>query len=411
MKKRAPIVIRLFSESMSEEERAFYGVPEGRSPWPTWPPLCVNCGEPAAGGVPAAAERKGDEVRLEAPVCARHRDLKHRRYGWVTSAGLWLSYVGVTGFFVTLYFAFSMSEASRGMSDGLFLLSLVSLATAFFGFYFVRLVQSISRDFREWLQVPALSLRIVRSTPYFRDLALRFGGEEVEQNFIAENDHLLAEKLDVLAAQRRDEALAAARSAGDTASAQYEFGLALERLAEFEKAREAYSRVVELDPRHADGWRHLGACWFALSRPKEAEQAFTRALEIDANDADTLLLLSSLFELTNRPFHAESRLKQAAKLHEGDADIQFRLGDYLLRRRKVREAREAFERSLAVDPAFNRSLVGLGLTQAQMDDEDGFAATIERLRALSPDLAHRLQASVSMTRPEFAHAGTKSPKP
>lgn len=139
---------------------------------------------------------------------------------------------------------------------------------------------------------------------------------------------------------------------GDRLSAEEWFGWGCEMEAtSLEEAREAYSRALALDPRHADAhvnvgrllhesgdaagaeghYRHalearpdhataafdLGVALEDLGRDREALEAYDRAIDLDPANADAHYNAASLCEKLGRPAQALGHLKACRELIRG----------------------------------------------------------------------------------------------
>ncbi len=71
----------------------------------------------------------------------------------------------------------------------------------------------------------------------------------------------------------------------------------------------AFRRVVDLDPRHVDAWRGLGAALAADDTARAAE-AWQRVVELDPRDFDTLYNLGMLLTEANRRAEALPYLRR-----------------------------------------------------------------------------------------------------
>lgn len=71
-------------------------------------------------------------------------------------------------------------------------------------------------------------------------------------------------------------------------------GLALYKQSDFNEAKNAYQRAVELDPERAPRFISLAQVYRALGQLEHAVVALNKALEIDENNIDFLLLLVTI---------------------------------------------------------------------------------------------------------------------
>lgn len=386
--------MRVFSDRLDEEERQLYGIDVDANDQIIWPEICVNCGREQAGMVPVACEGRGDAYSFEVPVCREHYQARNKNFGWVTTLGLWISYIGIIGFFVSLYYVFSFS--ARGQNTNfIFLMSAVSLFVAFLGFYLVRLVQSIWPGFREWLNVPAVSARLKRSTPYYRDIAYTFGNVDYEARFEKENAHLFTDELKQNFTNNLVKLHDAIDADPKSEQAHFQLGRAYERAGDFSVANESYARALELKPDFIDAHKHMGACYFALSDAKKAEVSFNSAAELAPEDPDIHLLLAALYEQTGTKSRVEESLREAADNAGDDPNLHARIGEFHLRMGRIEQALSQFEQVLQIDQYHPGSVIGAGYCYLRLDNKIAFGELKAKVSQHDPRLANELNRFVS----------------
>jgi tetratricopeptide (TPR) repeat protein len=95
------------------------------------------------------------------------------------------------------------------------------------------------------------------------------------------------------------------------------------------QARDLYLRALELDPRFAPAWAHLGRCYRVIGKFIEnlpdsealAEDAFKRAIALDPRLTIAHKFYAALESDTGRSQHALARLLREAARHGNDAEL------------------------------------------------------------------------------------------
>ena len=95
------------------------------------------------------------------------------------------------------------------------------------------------------------------------------------------------------------------------------------------RARDLYLRALDLDPRFAPAWAHLGRCYRVIGKFVEsladseslAEDAFTRAIALDPRLTIAHKFYAALESDTGRSQHALARLLGEATQHGNDAEL------------------------------------------------------------------------------------------
>jgi len=135
---------------------------------------------------------------------------------------------------------------------------------------------------------------------------------------------------------------------------------------EFEKARDIYLRVLELDPALADARRELAMALFELGDFSGAKDELIDALRLNPADAWSYVVLANLYVKGDRDFAAAARfLTRALELKPGDpyalnslAAVSRELGD-------SEKALRYFDEAIAAQPEFANAWFGKALLLSQ----------------------------------------------
>jgi tetratricopeptide (TPR) repeat protein len=123
----------------------------------------------------------------------------------------------------------------------------------------------------------------------------------------------------------RRQALAARSSEGEMAAEEwYEMGMHLE-VAAPDEARDAYRRVLELDPLHADAHVNLGRLLHEQGQLHEAEEHYRGALAADPDSITAAFNLGVVLEDLGRSDEAVFVYERLIKKDAGNADAHFNL--------------------------------------------------------------------------------------
>ncbi|HLO64330.1 MAG TPA: tetratricopeptide repeat protein [Azonexus sp.] len=153
--------------------------------------------------------------------------------------------------------------------------------------------------------------------------------------------------------------LAARPSAGGIA--HYFLGNALRGEGEFELARQAYQRAVELEPDMAEAFNNLALVLNRLGQEEEAKAAFRRAQEINPALVAPQINLGALMARSSTVDEAETLLAKAVDLDPQSTDARVNYGAVLMRQRRFAEAEQAFRYVLAREPGHASAELNLGL--------------------------------------------------
>ena len=133
----------------------------------------------------------------------------------------------------------------------------------------------------------------------------------------------------------------------------FNYGAAAEQAGLYEKAADLLRKSIALDPANsAEAYNYVGYMWADHNMHlDEAEAMIKRALESEPNNASYLDSLGWVEFRKGKFDQALSDLLRAAKTVERDDPVVFEhIGDTYLKLNRVREALDAWQKALALDP-------------------------------------------------------------
>jgi len=151
------------------------------------------------------------------------------------------------------------------------------------------------------------------------------------------------------------------------ADVQYQAGLSLHEIKDYEGAVHYYQEAIHLKPDFADAYANLGTALHALNRDDEALAALQKALKINPNMEEVKTLVASLNQA-----HASQALTEAVRLHQA--------GQY-------QEAIAQYEIALKRDPKNPDILSRYGLALQSLKHYKEAQAAYDKAIAASPDTA------------------------
>lgn len=133
----------------------------------------------------------------------------------------------------------------------------------------------------------------------------------------------------------------------------FNYGAAAEQAGLYDKAADLLRKSIALDPENsAEAYNYLGFMWADHNMNlDEAETMIRRALESEPNNASYLDSLGWVEFRKGQFDRALDNLLRAAKTAEHDDPVVFEhIGDTYLKLNRTREALEAWQKALALDP-------------------------------------------------------------
>jgi tetratricopeptide (TPR) repeat protein len=181
----------------------------------------------------------------------------------------------------------------------------------------------------------------------------------------------------------RDLLRSMAQTTPDVAALRYELGRLLRETGENDAAIAAFSRAIELEPLHANGWRDLAEALAKADRRTESAQAYAKFLELSTPDLQRLESAAAA-DKADLPA-AEAALRTWLQKHPTDAFALQLLGTVYLRLSRHEEAAEQFSKALELAPDYTEARFHFAGTFVYRGDWKGALETAEKLLEDNPD--------------------------
>ena len=161
------------------------------------------------------------------------------------------------------------------------------------------------------------------------------------------------------------------------ADAYFRLGIALEKLGKIGGAIVAYDRATELLPSLTEAWFRAGALVYTLGHRDEAIGCFRRAAANGDNSSFARLGKARALLIEDRNQEAEQVLRKTLALDPRNAMAHDLLGNLLSEFGRFDEARECFQRAIAMAPLLAGSYYDLVRCRRVSSDDDGLLQRME----------------------------------
>jgi len=163
------------------------------------------------------------------------------------------------------------------------------------------------------------------------------------------------------------------------ADAHFRLGIALEKLGNIGGAIVAYDRATELRPSLTEAWFRAGALVYELGHRDEAIGCFRRAAATGGKTRFGRMGKARALMAEDRNQEAEQVLRQTLALDPGNAMAHDLLGNLLSEFGRFDEARECFQRAIAIAPLLAGCYYDLVRCRpvTRDDDDDGLLQRME----------------------------------
>ena len=161
------------------------------------------------------------------------------------------------------------------------------------------------------------------------------------------------------------------------ADAYFRLGIALETVGNTGEAIVAYHRATELLPSLTEAWFRAGALVYTLGHRDEAIGCFRRAAATGGNTSFGRLGKARALLTEDRNQEAEQVLRKTLALDPANAMAHDLLGNLLSEFGRFDEARECFQRAIAIAPLLAGSYYELVRCRTVTSDDDGLLQRME----------------------------------
>lgn len=153
------------------------------------------------------------------------------------------------------------------------------------------------------------------------------------------------------------------------------------------EANAIYTRILELDPHHAEALHFLGLLHHQLGHASSAIECLRRALATQPDYHDARCNLGNLLRAEGDLEGAEACYREVLRLHPGFVDAWNNLGVLLRQIGQADEAEQAYRQAIAIDPNCPQAHSNLGqLALERGQISEAIRACREVIR-LAPELA------------------------
>jgi len=160
-------------------------------------------------------------------------------------------------------------------------------------------------------------------------------------------------------------------------NAYFRLGIALEKQGDIGGAIVAYDRATQLLPSLSEAWFRAGALVYELGHRNEAIGCFRRAAATGGKTSFGRLGKARALLAEDRNQEAEQVLRQTLAHDPGNAMAHDLLGNLLSEFGRFDEARECFQRAIAIAPLLAGSYYDLVRCRPVTNDDDGLLQRME----------------------------------
>jgi len=170
-----------------------------------------------------------------------------------------------------------------------------------------------------------------------------------------------------------------------TSACYYNQGLAYGTLGEYNRAADAFTKALTIDPKKAEVYVALGAIYSNLGRYQEALDMLHEALKSQPEEAALLNALAAVYGQMGRYKEALAGFEKSAAVRADNPIAYYGMATTYAKMKRFREAVKAGKQAVELDPesAQFRGFLGYAYTELNMANEA--AAAFKAAIRLDPD--------------------------
>jgi tetratricopeptide (TPR) repeat protein len=151
------------------------------------------------------------------------------------------------------------------------------------------------------------------------------------------------------------------------------------RQGEYEKAKDIYRRVLELDPAHPNARRDLAMVCVETGDNDEAKDYLIESLRLAPGDAWSLVVLANQYAKEDDQETAAKFVRRALELKPGDPWALNTLATALMEQGKQEEALKTYDEAIASDASFANAHYGRAMALIRMDRFEDAANALRQM--------------------------------
>lgn len=170
-------------------------------------------------------------------------------------------------------------------------------------------------------------------------------------------------------------------------------GMRYHHQGDLKRAKDAYRRVLNAQPKHADALHLLGVIALQTSTPDKALKYIDKAISVNAKIAEYQLNKGLALKALGRLREAEKSIKKAIKLKPELSVAYFNLSSIQLMSRKWCDAKQNLQKTLELEPDHIEACNSLGIllkNQGQLEEAEAIFLKTLSIKSQYPEALNNL---------------------
>ena len=152
----------------------------------------------------------------------------------------------------------------------------------------------------------------------------------------------------------------------------------------FDKAVEAYQKVIEIDPKNANAHHNMGVAYTKLEMYDNAMEIYQKAIEINPKDASAYYSEGVVYSKQNKHTKAIEAYQKAIEINPKDAASYYNIGVEYGNEKKYDQAIKAYQKAIEIDPKMANAYYGKGFAYGQQKKYDKAIEAYQKAIELNP---------------------------
>jgi tetratricopeptide (TPR) repeat protein len=157
----------------------------------------------------------------------------------------------------------------------------------------------------------------------------------------------------------------------------YNLGIVYEKMKKFDKAKEAYLKAIELEPKSLDAIYNLGLVYVELKEYMLAIESFKYILSIEKNDSNSYFNLGLVYFKKGKYLQAIENFQKTVDINDEDLYAHFYIGNIFKELGDLDSAKSEFEKVIELSPNYSWAYFNLAVIY---NEEGNLDLAVENLQ-------------------------------
>ena len=153
-------------------------------------------------------------------------------------------------------------------------------------------------------------------------------------------------------------------------NANINIGVIFQQLGEFQNSKKYYENVLKNNPNNIRAYTNLGVIFKNLEKIEEAIKCFDKAIEINPNSLEAQINLGVILQELEEDEKALKCYEQVIKINPNNLSAHNNIGIIFLKLGELQKAKKFFENTTKLNPNYLRGYINLGTVHKKLKENN-----------------------------------------